>query len=151
MNIKTDKFIILEIIPTNIKSKNGVIIQLSALKIDGLKLLDRFDYRLEDNSLPIIEMKSWIDYDSDSFNYVKTEKEILDKFELFTENLPILILDNIYTKEFFDNFKNSFYFITNYLELEYSEEIIEEIIKKYNLQPSNHIVDLLYEALMMKY
>lgn len=151
MNIKTDKFIILEIIPTNLKSKKGVIIQLSALKIDGLKLLDRFDYRLEDNFLPIIEMKSWIDYDKNSFKYVKTEKEILNDFKLFTENLPILILDNIYTKDFFDKFENNFYLITNFLELEYNEKIIEEIISKYNLQPSNHIVDLLYEALMMKY
>lgn len=151
MNIKKDKYIILEIIPTNFKEKNGVIIQLSALKIEGLKLLDRFDYRLEDNALPIIEMKSWIDYDNDSFNYAKTEEEILEKFKEFTEGFHILILDNIYTRDFFKDFENNFDYITNYLGLEYHEKIIDEIIEKYELQPSNHIVDLLYEALMMKY
>ena len=62
MNIKKDKYIILELIPTNFKSKNGTIIQLSALKIKGLKLIDRFDYRLCDDALPIIEMKSIINY-----------------------------------------------------------------------------------------
>jgi hypothetical protein len=151
MNIQNDKFIILEIIPTNIKSKNGKIIQLSALKIDGLKLLDRFDYRLKDESLPIIEMKSWINYDNDYFKYVDSEEDILSNFKLFSENLPILILDNIYTKDFFNDFNNNFNYITEYLELEYNEHIIEEIMDKYNLEPSNHIVDLLYEALMMKY
>jgi len=151
MNIQSDKYIILEIIPTNIKSKNGKIIQLSALKIEGLKLLDRFDYRLKDESLPIIEMKSWIDYDNECFKYVETEEEILNNFKVFSEDLPILLLDNIYTKDFFNNFNNNFDYITNYLEVEYSEHIIEEIINKYNLEPSNHIVDLLYEALMMKY
>lgn len=151
MNIQSDKYIILEIIPTNIKSKNGKIIQLSALKIEGLKLLDRFDYRLKDESLPIIEMKSWIDYDNECFKYVDTEEEILNNFKVFSEELPILLLDNIYTKDFFNNFNNNFDYITNYLELEYNEHIIEEIINKYNLEPSNHIVDLLYEALMMKY
>ena len=151
MNIQNDKFIILEIIPTNIKSKNGKIIQLSALKIDGLKLLDRFDYRLKDESLPIIEMKSWIDYDNECFKYVDSEEDILSNFKLFSENLPILILDNIYTKDFFNDFNNNFNYITEYLELEYNEHIIEEIMDKYNLEPSNHIVDLLYEALMMKY
>lgn len=151
MNIKTDKYIILEIIPTNIKSKNGVIIQLSALKIEGLKLLDRFDYRLTENALPIIEMKSWIDYDNDNFKYVESENDILNNFKTFSEDLPILILDNVYTKDFFDTFENKIDYITKYLELEYNEHIIDEIIDKYNLEPSNHIVDLLYEALMMKY
>lgn len=151
MNIQNDKFIILEIIPTNIKSKNGKIIQLSALKLDGLKLLDRFDYRINDEYLPIIEMKSWINYDNESFKYVNSEEEILNDFKIFSEELPILILDDIYTKDFFNNFNNSFHYITNYLEMEYNEHIIDELIEKYNLQPSNHIVDLLYEALMMKY
>ena len=32
--------------------------------------------------------------------------------------------------------------------MEYNDNIIDEIIKKYNLEPSNYIVDLLYEALI---
>lgn len=150
MNLKKDKYIILEIIPTNLKHKNGVIIQLSALKIDGLKLKDRFDYRLEENSLPIIEMKSWIDYDTDSFIYVKSEDDILSDFKKFVNDYTLLILDDIYTKDFFKEFDNEIDYITNYLGMEYNDHIIEKIIKKYKLQPSNHIVDLLYEALMME-
>ncbi len=30
----------------------------------------------------------------------------------------------------------------------YNDEIIDDIIEKYNLEPSNYIVDLLYEALI---
>lgn len=150
MNIKKDKYIILELIPTNTKSNKGIIIQLSALKIDSLNLLDRFDYRLHDDALPIIEMKSWINYDNDSFKYVDNQEIILSDFKIFCEDLPIIIIDNIYTKDFIKHFGNSIEYIYNLLDMEYSKNIIEEIIDKYNLEPSNHIVDLLYEALMME-
>lgn len=149
MDIKKDKYIILEIIPTNYKSKNGIIIQLSALKIEGLKLIERFDYRLKDEALPIIEMKDWINYDSASFTYVNTEQDIMDNFKRFNDNLPILILDNIYTKEFIESINSNINCILDYLDMEYSENIVDEIINKYHLEPSEHIVDLLYEALMM--
>lgn len=149
MDIKKDKYIILEIIPTNYRSKNGIIIQLSALKIEGLKLIERFDYRLKDEALPIIEMKDWINYDSTSFTYVNTEQDIMDNFKQFNDNLPILILDNIYTKEFIESINSNINCILDYLEMEYSENIVDEIINKYHLEPSEHIVDLLYEALMM--
>lgn len=151
MNIKKDKYIILELIPTNFKSKNGIVIQLSALKINGLKLEDRFDYRLNDNSLPIIEMKSIINYDNDNFTYVNTEEEILNNFKKFCDNYTILIIDNIYTKDFIETFNNNIEYILDYLNMEYSKNIIEELINKYNLNTSEHIVDLLYEALLMEY
>ena len=150
LNIKKDKYIILELIPTNLKSKNGIIIQLSALKINGLKLENRFDYRLNDNKLPIIEMKSIIDYDNEIFTYVDSEEDILNNFKIFCEDYPIIIMDNIYTKEFLD-INNKIEYIYNYLNMSYSKDLIEQIISKYNLEPSNHIVDLLYEALMMEY
>lgn len=150
LNIKKDKYIILELIPTNLKSKNGIIIQLSALKINGLKLENRFDYRLNDNKLPIIEMKSIIDYDNEIFTYVDSEEDILNNFKIFCEDYPIIIMDNIYTKEFLD-INNKIEYIYNYLNMSYSKNLIEQIISKYNLEPSNHIVDLLYEALMMEY
>ena len=37
MNLKNEKYIILEIIPTAIHPSKGDIIQLSALKLDGLQ------------------------------------------------------------------------------------------------------------------
>lgn len=151
MNIKKDKYVILELIPTGYKSKNGSIIQLSALKIEGLKLLDRFDYRIIDDKLPIPEMKSWINYDNEYFKYVNSEEEILDSFKSFSENLPLLIIDNTYTKDFINHMDNDIYSILDYLNLTYNDYVIDEIIGKYNLENSNHIVDLLYEALMMEY
>lgn len=148
MNIKKDKYIILEIIPTNLKSRNGVIIQLCALKIEGLKLLERFNYRLKDEFLPLSQFKDIINYDNDTFNYVESDSEILEQFNKFSEKLPILILDNIYTKDYLVN--HNIEYILDYIPLEYNENIINDIMVKYNLQPSNHIVDLLYEALMME-
>ena len=51
MNLEKDQYIIVEVIPTHSKAEKGTIAQLSALKLEGLKLLDRFDYRLKDDSL----------------------------------------------------------------------------------------------------
>ena len=43
-----NKYIIVELIPTATDPSRGDIIQLSALKIDNLNLVDRFDYRIND-------------------------------------------------------------------------------------------------------
>ena len=150
MNNINGKIVILELIPTNLKNKNGSIIQLSALKLDNLKLLDRFDYRINDDYLPIKEMKEWINYDNDSFIYVNSEDEILSNFKDFCDNCDLYIIDNNYTKDFIKYLNNNIYNILDYLNLEYSDDIIDIIMEKYNIQPTNHIVDILYEALMLK-
>ena len=151
MNIKKDKYIILELIPTNTLENGGKIIQLSALKINGLNLIDRFDYRLKDEKLPIIEMKSWIDYDIESFKYVDDDSEILSNFTKFVEDYTILLLDNIYTPSYIKNINNNKEQILKYLNIEYDKFVINNIMNKYNIEPTNYIVDILYEALMMEY
>ena len=35
-----------------------------------------------------------------------------------------------------------------HLDLSISNDVFEQLIKKYELEPSNHIVDLLYEAII---
>ena len=70
------KYIILEIIPTAVDPKKGEIAQLSALKLNGLNLIDRFDYRLNDDKIKIEDIKNMISYDKDSFNYVDSKEEI---------------------------------------------------------------------------
>ena len=145
------EYIILELIPTASNPSKGSIIQLSALKIKDLTLLDRFDYRLNYDKLPIKEMKSWIDYDRDSFNYVDSDKDILDNFSKWSNGLPIIVIDNIYTPLYLKDLDNDIEFIYDYLDLEYSNDIIEIIMHKYHLEPSNYIVDLLYEALIYHY
>ena len=73
------KYIILELIPT--KSIGGDIIQLSALKIDDLKLIDRFDYRLNEDKITIPDLINIISYDKDKFIYKDSTKEIINEYK----------------------------------------------------------------------
>ena len=142
------KYIIVEIIPTNPNPNIGEIVQISALKLKGLKLIDRFDYRLNLNKILIPDLIRILDYDIDKFNYLESGKDILDKFISWSENINLLIIDNEYTKDYLKDISNKKESIFKYLGLKYNDDIIEKIIEKYNLQPSNYIVDLLYEALI---
>ena len=146
MNLIDKKYIILELIPT--KSKDGDIAQISALKLDGLKLMERFDYRLDKELIKIPELLNMINYDNDAFKYVKTTKEIMDNFKNFIEDLPLLIVDNDYTREYLKTIKNEKISVFSYFDIEVSFEAFEKLIEKYNLEPSEHYVDLLYEALI---
>lgn len=146
MDIKNDEYIIVEIIPNALR--NGNIVQISALKLKGLTLVDRFDYRLTDNLVGNDYILEMISYDKDSFKYVKSNDTIKNKFKTWIKDLPILIMDNEYTEhylEYLDNKKES---IFNYLNTSYSHNVIDELINEHHLEPSNYIVDLLYEALM---
>ena len=142
------KYIIVEIIPTNPNPNIGGIVQISALKLKGLKLIDRFDYRLNLNKILTPDLIRILDYDIDKFNYLESGKDILDKFISWSENINLLIIDNEYTKDYLKDISNKKESIFKYLGLKYNDDIIEKIIEKYNLQPSNYIVDLLYEALI---
>ena len=148
MDLNNTKYIILELIPTSLNPEKGLIIQLSALKLDGLKLIDRFDYRLKEEHNPYPQMLEMFSYDKDSFTYKDTKEEILNDFAKWTENLPLLILDNQYTPNYLAPLTNHQESILTYLNEEYQDDIIEKIIAKYNLEPSTYIVDLLYEALI---
>ena len=151
MNIKKDNFVIVEIIPSNTYENGGMIVQISALKIKDLKLDERLDVRLCDKALPFPEMKRFIDYDNEEFTILDNEKDLLKALKDFCRNYPLLILDEIYTPSFLNYLDNDKECILNYLNLHYHKNIIDEIMTKYHLEPSNHIVDLLYEALMMEY
>lgn len=143
-----EKYVILELIPTASDPKNGDIIQLSALKVSNLELMDRFDYRINEEYVPLTEMLDMISYDKDKFIYKETTKEIMDDFDKWCEDYPLLILNNSYTLKYLENISNLKKDISTYLNIPYSDDIIEEIMKKYGLQPTNYIVDLLYEALI---
>ena len=141
------EYIILEIIPSTSKRETGNILQIQALKLNDLKLLDRFDYRLD---IPINnpDLLNMISYDKENFTYVKDEKKLIEAFKNFIKDLPLLIIDNSYTLDYLKEFDNSKESIFKYLNLEYSLDIFDKIITKYNLEPSNNLVDLLYEALI---
>lgn len=148
MDLMKEKYIILEIIPTAIHPSRGDIIQLSALKLNGLQLEGRFDYRLAERLIAHPDFKEMISYDKESFTYKESTKEILEEFQKWIGDLPLLIIDNMYTENFLETISNKKESIFKYLDTEYNDNIIDELIKKYNLEPSNYIVDLLYESLI---
>ena len=144
------KYVILEIIPTALDPKKGEIAQLSALKLNGLNLIDRFDYRLNDDKIKIEDIKKMISYDKESFNYVDSKEEILTNFQKFIEDYDLLIIDNEYTANYLEDIENKKESIFKYLKMDFSDDVIEKVIDKYKLEPSNYIVDLLYEALIFE-
>lgn len=141
-----EKYIILEIIPT--ATKDGDIVQMSALKIHDLKLIDRFDYRLNENKIPYRDLIKMISYDKDKFIYKNSTKKIMSAFKKWCGNYDLLIIDNSYTLNYLESLNNKKESVFKYLNMEYNDNIIEDVVKKYKLEPSNYIVDLLYEALI---
>jgi DNA polymerase III alpha subunit (gram-positive type) len=148
VDLLKDKYIILEIIPTGINKEKGSIIELTALKLDGLNLIDRFNYRLNEDKVEIPDFLNLINYDKELFNYVDSTEEILKEFQTFIEDKPLLIIDNAYTKNFLIDIPNKKESIFKYLDKEYHDQIIEELVKEYNIEPTNYIVDILYESLL---
>jgi len=142
------KNIILEIIPTHSKSEYGYIVQLQALKLDGIKLVDRFDYRVVDSLVENKDLLNLISYDKDNFNYTENVNTILKDFKKWSKGYKLLFIDNEYTLDYIKELSNEKESIFKYLNMEFSNDIIEKIIDKYHLEPSNNIVDLLYEALI---
>ncbi len=141
-----EKYIILEIIPT--ATKDGDIVQLSALRIHDLKLIDRFDYRLNENKIPYRDLIKMISYDKDKFIYKNSTRKIMSAFKKWCKNYDLLIIDNSYTLNYLEELNNKKESIFKYLNMEYNDNIIEDVIEKYKLESSNYIVDLLYEALI---
>lgn len=148
MNLQKDKYIIVEIIPTHSDSNEGFIAQISALKLDGIKLLDRFDYRVENKLIENKDIRNMISYDKDMFTYVNNIYFIIEKFKRWVEDYPILIMDEIYTPSYLKELPNKKELIYPYLNLEYSQDVFNKILDKYPIQPSNHLVDILYEAII---
>lgn len=148
MDLKKEKYVILEIIPTAVDPKKGDVAQLSALKIDGIKLVDRFDYRLDKGKINIPDILKMLDYDNESFKYVKTTKTLMKNFKKFIEDLPLLIIDNTYTRNYLEDIDNKKESVFKYLGLEVTDDVFDKLMNKYGLEPSCYLVDLLYEALI---
>ena len=148
MNLEKDKYIIVEIIPTSLKKENGQVVELTALKVDGLKLIDRFNYRLNKDNVSIKEFTDMCSYDDDKFTYLDQSSDILKEFKNWVEDLPILIIDNTYTLNYFDDLDNKLELVFPYLDLDFNGNVIQEMIDKYKLEASNYMVDLVYEAII---
>lgn len=148
MNLLNEEYVILEIIPTAVKKEKGDIIQLSAIKLKGLNLIDRFDYRLREDLIAFPDLKEMISYDKDAFIYKDSTREILTSFKNWVQDLPLLIIDNAYTENYLVDLDNKKESIFPYLDTKYHDRIIEELMTKYDIEPTNYIVDILYESLI---
>ena len=148
MDLQKDKYIIVEIIPTHSECEKGFIAQISALKLEGIKLVDRIDYRVEDKFIENDYLRSLIQYDKKSFTYVNNIYFILEKFKQWAKDYPLLLLENSYTEGYLKELDNKKESVYPYLELEYDVEVFNKIMEKYNLQPSDHLVDLVYESII---
>lgn len=143
-------YIILEIIPSAIDPKKGDIVQLSALKLNGLQLVDRFDYRLDYDLIDNKYLAEMISYDEENFKYMHSTSNIMDDFKKWIEDYDLLIMDNLYTENYLSEISNKKESVFKYLDMEFSDDVIDKVIDKYKLENSNYIVDLLYEALIFE-
>ena len=148
MKLLDKKYVVLELIPSGSNAKTGTIIQLQALKLDGIKLIERFDYRLDEDLIENNDLKNLVSYDKEMFCYVNDTNVILKEFKKWIGKLPLLIVDNSYTLDYLSEIKNKKESVFKHLDLSISNDVFEQLIKKYELEPSNHIVDLLYEAII---
>ena len=144
------KYVIVEIIPNHSNSKVGFIVQLQALKIDNNKIIGRLDLRVDDSLINNLDLLNMISYDKEMFTYTKDKDYIIKEFKKFIENDQLLIIDNHYTLDYLKEIKNEKESVFKYLDLEFSSSVFDQLLKKYELEPSNHLVDLLYEALVFE-
>ena len=140
------EYIILEIIPTSSNKENGFIAQIQALKVNDAKIIDRLDLRVKEELLDNKDLLNMISYDKEMFTYVDKDK-MLESLINFVNNDLLMIIDNTYTLSYLD-IPNKKELVFDYLNLDYSFDVFNKLMDKYKLVPSNHLVDLVYEALI---
>lgn len=140
------EYIILEIIPTSSNKENGFIAQIQALKVNAGKIIDRLDLRVKEELLDNKDLLNMISYDKEMFTYVDKDK-MLEGLINFVNNDLLMIVDNTYTLSYLD-IPNKKELVFDYLNLDYSFDVFNKLMDKYKLVPSNHLVDLVYEALI---
>ncbi len=144
------EYIIVEIIPSHSNSKYGFIVQLQALKIKDDRIIGRLDLRINEDLINNLDLVNMISYDEEMFTYVNDKEDILKDFIKFIGKDKLLIIDNYYTLDYLNKIKNKKESVFKYLGLELSDDVFDKIINKYKLEPSNHLVDLLYEAIVFE-
>ena len=147
MKTLPQEFIILEIIPNHSDSTKGFLVQVQALMIKEKQIVKRLDLRVREDLIDNPDLLRMISYDKELFKYVEKE-DLMKEFLAFIGDKPLLIIDNQYTLDYLKDIKNLQESIFPYLDLEMSNDVFNELITKYQLEPSNHLVDLLYEALI---
>ena len=136
--------ILLELIPS--KSKDGDIIQIEALDIKNNEIIKRLNIRYLAKNLDqkLIDM---ISYDKNDHIYLDSTEEMLKALKDFAKDKTIYIMDNSYTRDYLKEFNTSF--IEEFLDEE-KDGFLERMINKYNIKPTNYIVDILYESIILR-
>lgn len=147
-NLQKDRYVIVEIIPTHSNSQKGFIAQISALKLNGLELVDRFDYRVNPSLIENQDLRTMTSYDKDMFTYSDNIHFIKEKFKKWAGEDPLMLVDDTYTLSYLGELPNQKELVFPYFELENGVDVFDRLITKYQLQPSNHLVDLIYEAII---
>lgn len=148
MNVYKDKYIIVEIIPTHSDSEKGFIAQISALKLEGTKLIDRFDYRVENRLIESQDIKNMISYDKQLFTYVNNTVFIIEKFKNWAQDYPLLIIEDSYTYDYLKELNNHKELVYQYIGVEYNIDVFNQLVEKYSIEPTEHLVDIIYESII---
>ena len=144
------EYVIVEIIPSHSKAYFGFIVQLQALKVKDDMIIGRLDLRVDESLVNNYDLLNMTSYDKEMFKYTKKRNTILEDFKEFIGDDILLIIDNDYTRDYLSEIANKMESVFKYMGMEFTEDAFDKMIAKYNLVPSNHLVDLLYEGLMFE-
>lgn len=144
------EYVIVEIIPNHSSAKCGFIVQLQALKIKEDKIIGRLDLRVSESLINNPDLLKMVSYDKDMFTYYSDKDMIMKEFIKFIGKDKLLIIDNLYTEDYLSSINNKKESVFSYLNLEFSSDVFDKIIDKYKIEPSNHLVDILYEAIIFE-
>ena len=99
------------------------------------------------NNKDLLEM---ISYDKDNFIYTDNPDLILSEFKKWSGDLPIMLIEKDYTKEYLASLNNKMELVYPYLEVEYNYDVFNTIMNKYQIEASNYLVDIIYEAIILE-
>ena len=91
-----------------------------------------------------------ISYDKDNFIYTDNPDLILSEFKKWSGDLPIMLIEKDYTKEYLASLNNKMELVYPYLEVEYNYDVFNTIMNKYQIEASNYLVDIIYEAIILE-
>ena len=102
----SNKYIIIEIIPTTRFKNTGDIAQLCAIKVDN-DVISNLNLRIDANKIQIPDILHMTNYDKEKFEYLNSTNEILSKFEKWSKDYELIIIPNEYTLDLYSYFKKN--------------------------------------------
>lgn len=141
-----DKYIIVEIIPTTRFKNTGDIAQLCAIKCDN-DIISSLKLRLNLEKIQVPDILNMVNYDIDKFEYLNSTNSLLENFKNWSKDYKLLVIPNEYTYDYLSDLENEKTSICDILNIDFSDNLINEIIEKYDLDSNDEIVDIIYKAI----